>query len=80
MKVMYLGRRKVKMTDKKTGELIEGTTVFYAYADASVDGQASGKFFVRKGSEVELPQVDPGEEMNIEFNQYGKVCDCSAAS
>lgn len=80
MKVMYLGRREVNMTDQKTGELIEGTTVFYAYADVNVEGQASGKFFVRKGSAVVLPQVDPGEEMNIEFNQYGKVCDCSATS
>ena len=76
MKVTYLGKRSVSMTDGKTGELIEGTSVFYAYSDANVDGQASGKFFIRKGAQIDLPVgIKPQDSMCIEFNQYGKVCE-----
>lgn len=76
MKATYLGKRSVSLTDDKTGELIEGTSIYYAYADANVDGQASGKFFIRSGSPVELPVgIKPNDSINIEFNQYGKVCE-----
>lgn len=75
MKVTYLGKRTVSMTDGKTGELIEGLSVFYAYADANVEGQASGKFFIKRGSQLALPEgIKPSQAMNIDFNQYGKVC------
>lgn len=74
MKVTYLGKSTTSFSDQRTGELVEGTRIFYAYADPNVDGMASGKFFVRKGSSILLPDVKPNEIMNLEFNQYGKVC------
>lgn len=78
MKVTYLGRRETSFTDGKTGELVEGTSIFYAYAASNVEGLASGKFFIKKGSAILLPQgLKPNGMLNLEFNQYGKVCEIS---
>lgn len=74
MKVTYLGNRVTSFTDPKTGELVEGKSIFYAYGDVNVEGMASGKFFIKKGSAIHLPDVKPNDTMNLEFNQYGKVC------
>lgn len=79
MKVTYLGKRQVSVTDRNTGELIEGTSIFYAYSGENIVGQASGKFFIKSGSTLRMPEsITPGKTFNIEFNQYGKVCDISA--
>ncbi|MCQ5129830.1 hypothetical protein NE562_09175 [Butyricicoccus faecihominis] len=75
MKVTYLGKGDTSFTDQKTGELVEGMRIFYAYADPHVDGMASAKFFIKKGSQVRLPDgLKPNDSLNLEFNQYGKVC------
>ena len=79
MKVTYLGKKSTSFTDNKTGEFVEGTSVYYAYPDPNVEGQASGKFFIKKGSQLALPEgIKPSQAMNIEFNQYGKVCSAGA--
>lgn len=53
------------------GKLIEGTTLSVGYADEHTTGLRAERFFVKK--EIELPQVKVGEEVNIYFNQRGKV-------
>lgn len=75
MKVTYLGKGMTSFPDQRTGELIEGLRVFYCYADPNVEGQSCAKFFIRKGSSMKLPDgIKPDDTMNLEFNQYGKVC------
>lgn len=53
------------------GERIAGTNLFVTYPDDRVSGVKTDKFFVKDS--VELPQVKLNEEINIFFNQRGKV-------
>ncbi len=53
------------------GKEIEGTTISVGTLDEHTTGMRAERFFVKK--EIEIPQVKIGENINIFFNQKGKV-------
>lgn len=53
------------------GKLVEGTTISVGCPDEHTTGMRAERFFVKK--EIEIPQVKIGEDINIFFNQRGKV-------
>jgi len=53
MKGKIMGLSPVSFPDTKTGELIEGTSVFVAYADANSFGEIPCKIWIKAGSPLE---------------------------
>lgn len=53
------------------GKLVEGTTLSVGFSDEHTNGLRAERLFIKK--EIEIPQVKLGEEVNIYFNQRGKV-------
>lgn len=70
MKAKILGYSPVKFKTPD-GNLIEGTTLSVGYPDEHTTGMRADRFYVKK--EIEIPQVKIGEDINIFFNQRGKV-------
>lgn len=72
MKVKVLGTRKVSFEDKKTGEYIEGTSIYVAYPAEGVKGFMSDKVFIKDGTDVFIPDFEFGEEYNFGYEGFGK--------
>jgi len=52
MKACVVGKAGVRMTDEKTGELIEGANLFFFAAKENVEGFFAGKVWVKKASRL----------------------------
>ncbi len=70
MKAKLIGFSPVGFTTSD-GKVIEGMTLSVGYTDENTTGMRADRFFVKK--EIEVPQVKIGENINIIFNQKGKV-------
>ena len=70
MKAKLIGYSPVSFKSQD-GTLIEGITLSVGYAEEHTTGMRAERFFVKK--EIEIPQVKIGENINIFFNQKGKV-------
>ena len=58
--------------DTNDGGHIEGTNLYCAFNDDNCEGMKTDRFFVKK--EIDLPkQIQPGDKLNIFFNQKGRV-------
>lgn len=70
MKAKLIGYSPVGFTTPD-GKLVEGMTISVGYSYEYTTGMREERFFVKK--EIEIPQVKIGEDINIFFNQRGKV-------
>ncbi|MCX4341755.1 MAG: hypothetical protein OSJ72_19260 [Lachnospiraceae bacterium] len=70
MKAKLIGYAPVGFTTPN-GKLVEGMTISVGYSDEHTTGMRAKRFFVKK--EIGIPQVKIGEDINIFFNQRGKV-------
>lgn len=72
MKITIVGIKNTKFTNKETGELVEGQTVFFEHEDEYVNGLAVDKCFLSRNKMlVPIPHVPVGA--NLFYNKYGKV-------
>lgn len=72
MKITIVGIKNIKFTNKETGEVVEGQTVFFEHEDKYVSGLAVDKCFLsRNRMLVPVPHVPVGA--NLFYNKYGKV-------
>lgn len=79
MNVKLLGVRPVSFTDDKTGEIIEGISLYIAYPDPDVYGVVSDKRFIRNDSIAKL-KIDTktlieaiDHDIDIELNPRGRL-------
>lgn len=72
MKVTVLGKRNVSFADNKTGELVEGTSIYVAYPAEGVKGVMTDKIFVKDGSDVFVPDFVFGEAYDFHYEGFGK--------
>lgn len=77
MKANLVGiRSNVRFEDNRTGEVIEGTSIYVTYNDPAVVGQIADKFFLKSTLMIPcIPDLAPGQTLDISFNQRGKVVD-----
>lgn len=80
--VLVVGVRKVSFKDNKTGNMIEGMSIYHMHTnsfDKNLEGAMTGKDFV--SNEIyeqmlnalgELTLVD--KEVCFSYNRYGRVC------
>ena len=72
MKVIVLGERKVSFEDKKTGEVVKGTSIYVAYPDEDVKGHMADKVFIKDGADVFLPDFEYGQVYDFVYEGFGK--------
>lgn len=77
MKANLLGIRKnVRVENERTGEIIEGTSLYIAHKDENVIGQMTGKMFVRNTLQIPcMAQLQPGQLLDLDLNTKGKIVD-----
>lgn len=73
MKVYLLGKRQVKYTDKKTGEVKEYAELHYSYdarstPSVNIDGKVADKVYIGYDEYDDIP-VDC--EANLNFDNHG---------
>ena len=79
MKVKLLGVRPVEFTDEKTGELIEGISMYIAYPDLDVYGLLADKKFIsnsaseKLGINIEMLIKSINSDIDIELNPRGRL-------
>lgn len=79
MKVKLLGVRPVEFTDEKTGEIIEGISMYIAYPDPDVYGVIADKKFIRNDAAeklgIDIKSLTEGinKDIDIELNPRGKL-------
>lgn len=77
MKATVIGIRKdVNFEDQATGKQVSGASFFIGYPDDFVEGMTVKKCFVtsqRLSNLTYFPSA--GEEVQVEFNAYGKLND-----
>lgn len=71
MRAKLIGYSQVRFTTPDDGKLIEGMTLSVGYPEEHTTGMRAERFFVKK--DIEIPQVKIGEDIQIFFNQRGKV-------
>ena len=72
MKAILVGYRDVNFTNKDSGDVISGQSIFIEYEDFNVHGLATTKIFLP--SDKRLPPAPPlPTTVNIEFNMRGKI-------
>lgn len=70
MEARILGKQAINFTNN-SGEEVVGTNIFVAFKDASVDGLAVSKFFLK---DISLPKNTKLNDMlEISFNHKGKI-------
>lgn len=72
MKAILVGYRDVNFTNKDTGEVISGQSIFIEYEDFNVHGLATTKIFLPSDMRL-TPAPSLPTTVNIEFNMRGKV-------
>jgi len=70
MKMRLLGARDLDFK-ANDGSQVRGMQLFVAYAADGVVGEMTDKLFIRDG--VELPQFKVGDNIDVAFNNRGKV-------
>lgn len=71
MEARILGKQAINFTNN-SGEEVVGTNIFVAFKDASVDGLAVSKFFLK--NDISLPENTKLNDMlEISFNHKGKI-------
>ena len=79
MNVKLLGVRPVEFVDEKTGEQIEGISMYIAYPDPDVYGVIADKKFIRNdaaeklGINIETLVEGINKDIDIELNPRGKL-------
>ena len=79
MKVKLLGVRPVDFTDEKTGEIIEGISMYIVYPDPDVYGVIADKKFIRNDAAeklgIDIKSLTDGinKDIDIELNPRGKL-------
>lgn len=68
-----IGIRNVNFTDSKTGANISGHTIYCTTTNDYVTGLEGKKFFVP--NRIDLSWVKINDQVEIAFNEYGKVAD-----
>lgn len=81
MKAKVLGIQDVDYISKKTGNPVRGTTLHCAFADPLVRGEAVNGIFVSDNLKLDcLFSIKPGDEVDIEYNYRGYVCNVTPLS
>jgi len=70
MKMRLLGARELDFK-ANDGSHVCGMQLFVAYTAENVTGEMSDKLFIREG--IDLPQFKVGENIEVMFNNRGKV-------
>lgn len=68
-----IGIRNVNFTDQKSGANITGTTLYCTTLNDFVKGVEGKKFFVPQ--RIDLSWLKVNDNVEIAFNEYGKVAD-----
>ena len=71
MKTRLLGYRHLNFKND-SGDIIDGTQVFCSFTSEAVEGEETGKFFLKTGV-IEAPMLIPGEFYEAGFNSRGKI-------
>ena len=79
MKVTVLGLRRVDFVDDRSGREFAGTTLFTSFKDPSVTGEMVERFYIGDNLGLNFSSVQPGSQLDLEFNRRGKVVDFSFA-
>ena len=72
MKAILVGYRDVNFTNKDTGEVISGQSIFIEFEESGVAGLATTKIFLPSDKRL-TPAPSLPTTVNIEFNMRGKV-------
>jgi hypothetical protein len=71
MTVTVTGYVSLKFTDDKTGELVEGTNVYFLHNSVDVVGRVATKKFFKKGSV--LPELVLDSDYIMDYDPKGKL-------
>ena len=77
MTVKVTGYGELKFTDEKTGELIEGTNVYFLHSDVEVTGLVATKKFFKKGTK--LPELRADTDYVMEYTPKGRLVNFAIA-
>lgn len=69
MEIKIIGYQEMNFTDRNSGNLVEGTRIYYAYADRYVTGNAADHIFIRKGYKNPF---ELNKKYIVSYNRYGK--------
>lgn len=76
MKAKVLGTQIVDYVSKKTNENVKGVTLYCVYKDPHVTGEAADGIFVSdKLGLSSVYDIQPGQMVDIIYNNRGYVCD-----
>lgn len=77
MKAKLVGiRNNVNFVDQRTGEAIEGTSLYVTYKDQNVIGAIADKFFIRNTMQIAcMGELQPGMTLELDLNTRGKIND-----
>lgn len=76
MKVKVLGIQAVDYVSRKTGNPVKGVTLHSVFKDPQVTGEAVSSIFVSDNLNLSsVGQIQPGQVVNVEYNNRGFVCD-----
>lgn len=77
MKAKLVGiRNNVSFVDQRTGEAIEGTSLYVTYKDQNVIGSMTDKFFIKNTMQIAcMGELQPGMTLELDLNTRGKVND-----
>lgn len=79
MKVTVLGLRRVDFVDDRSGREFAGMTLFTSFKDPAVTGEMVERFYIGDNLGLDFSDVQPGSQLDLEFNRRGKVVDFSFA-
>lgn len=79
MRARLLGIRKnVRFEDSRSGEVVEGTSLYVSHADPYVVGEIAEKMFVRSTLPIPcMTEIKPGMMLDLDLNTRGKIVDIS---
>lgn len=78
MKINVFGFGKGDFTDQKTGVIVEGKKLYYAYKDSNrkdLVGMATGYIFLTAENvqKFDLHELVRSQICEVQFNQFGKL-------
>lgn len=76
MKVVVLGVQTVDYVSRKTGNPVKGVTLHAKHKDSQVVGEAVTNIFISDNLNLPcIPDLAPGQIVDVEYNNRGFVCD-----
>lgn len=69
MEIKVIGFQEMNFTDRSTGNPVEGTRVYYAYADRYITGNGADHIFIRKGNPNPF---ELNKRFIVTYDRYGK--------